>query len=184
MWTRGRNYEAIESKKKNSPLTVPLTSVCCLSCEFLRIIFHLLIMDVAIHACFALFCLFFCFFVSLLFVLSPLFFCFFVVCSVSPPSQWRRQALNAMNALQITSSIETRRPFLSKISISKPHSAIVLRRYFLQFKNLYKKFGRHVIIIYGEGKKKYQAICTLMEVLLMVCWCYHIYSVNITVTDF
>jgi hypothetical protein len=43
---------------------------------------------------------------------------------------------------------------VATLSISKPHSAIVLRRYFLQFKNLYKKFGRHVIITYGEGKKK------------------------------
>ena len=74
-------------------------------------------------------------------------------------------------------------------SILKPHSAIVLWRYFRQFKKLenctvWKEFGRHMIITYGVGKEKSQAICTLKEVLLRVCWCPHIYSANITITDF
>ena len=94
------------------------------------------------HVLLCFVCFFFCFFDSLLFVLPP-----------PPPPQWRRQALDAMDALQITSSIESRRPFLSKISISKPHSAIVLRRYFLQFKNLYKNLADMLLLLTVKAKK-------------------------------
>ena len=136
------------------------------------------------------------------------FICYCEVNTVNPNYRNQRcsQVLNEVNALEIQRSAGIWRPLKLPVfpgqSLGRTRrrnrraendcehliTAIVLRWYFLQMNlencMVWHEFGKHMTITYGVGKVKQQAICTLMEVLLRVFWCHHIYPTNITISDF